>query len=137
EKDLRESERRYREFFATSRDCVFITSKEGKWIDFNDAALEVFGYDNRGELFKIHISSLYVDPEERTRFLVQIENDGYVKEYPVRLRRKDGTVIDTLITAGLRRSEDIFQVEFFGTIHDITQGKRVEEEKRKSEENFH
>lgn len=137
EKDLRESERRYREFFATSRDCVFITSKEGKWIDFNDAALELFGYDNREELFKIPISSLYVDPEERTRFLVQIENDGYVKEYPVRLRRKDGTVIDTLITAGLRRSEDIFQVEFFGTIRDITQGKRVEEEKRKSEENFH
>ncbi len=41
EKDLRESERRYREFFATSRDCVFITSKEGKWIDFNDAAPRV------------------------------------------------------------------------------------------------
>jgi PAS domain S-box-containing protein len=134
EEALRESERRYREFFATSRDCVFITSREGKWIDFNDAALELFGYDSREELLKIPIADLYVDPEERTRFLTHIEEQGYVRGNPVQLRRKDGKIIDTLITAGLRRSQDVSQTEFFGTIRDITQSKRVEEEKRKSEE---
>ncbi len=136
EEALRESERRYREFFATSRDCVFITSKEGKWINFNDAALELFGYDNREELFQIPISALYVDSDERTRFLAHIENQGYVKENPVQLRRKDGVVIDTLITAGVRRSEDSSKIEYYGTIRNITQSKRVEEEKRRSEENF-
>jgi PAS domain S-box-containing protein len=136
EEALRESERRYREFFATSRDCVFITSKEGKWINFNDAALELFGYDNREELFQAPISSLYVDPEERTRFLAQIEDQGYIRENPVQLRRKDGVVINTLITAGVRQSEDSSKIEYYGTIRDITQSKRVEEEKRKSEENF-
>ena len=32
-----ESERRYREFFEISQDCVFVISKDGKWIDLNDA----------------------------------------------------------------------------------------------------
>ena len=136
EEALRESERRYREFFATSRDCVFITSKEGNWIDFNDAALEFFGYDNREELFQVPISALYVDKEERTRFITHIENQGYVKEYPIKLKRKDGAVIDTLITAEFRRNEDSSKIEYYGTIRDITQSKRAEEEKRKSEENF-
>ena len=37
EKALLESEERYRSFFKTSRDSVFITSRDGKWIDMEGA----------------------------------------------------------------------------------------------------
>ena len=136
EEALRKSERRYREFFATSRDCVFITSMEGKWIDFNDAALEMFGYDSREELSQVPISSLYVNPEERSVLTTLIEKQSYVKEHPVLLRRRDGAVIDTLITAGFRRDADGSEREYYGTIRDITDRKRAEEELRKSEEKY-
>ena len=137
EEEVLESERRYREFFSTSRDCVFITSTAGKWIDFNDAALEMFGYDSREELFQVSISSLYINPEERSLFLALIEKQSYVKEHPVRLRRKDGAVIDALITSGFRQNADGSNREYYGTIRDITERKRVEEELARSEENFH
>jgi len=45
ERELRESEQRYHAFFATTQDSVFITSDDGRWIDFNDAAIQLFGYD--------------------------------------------------------------------------------------------
>lgn len=128
--DLRESERRYREFFTTSRDSVFITTRKGEWIDFNDAALEMFGYANREELSKVPIVSLYADPADRPLFLSLIEKQGSVKEYPVRLRRRDGTIIDTLITSKFRRGPSGSGGEYFGTIRDITERTRAEESLR-------
>jgi PAS domain S-box-containing protein/putative nucleotidyltransferase with HDIG domain len=135
-KELRESNRRYREFFATSRDCVFITSMEGKWIDFNDAALDIFGYDSREELSQVPISSLYVNLEERSMLMALIEKQGYVKEHPVQLRRRDGAVIDALITSGFRQNTDGFEKEYYGTIRDITHHKQAEEALRESEEKY-
>jgi PAS domain S-box-containing protein len=70
---LRESEARYREFFSISRDSVFITSPEGRWIDFNDATLEIFGYESRKVLFEVPISRRTggVHPSHRTKRLCQ------------------------------------------------------------------
>jgi diguanylate cyclase (GGDEF)-like protein/PAS domain S-box-containing protein len=133
---LPESERRYHEFFITSRDGVFITSAEGKWIDFNDAALEMFGYETREELSQVPIPSLYINPEEHSVFTSLIEKQGYVKEYPVRLRRKDGTVINTLITSWFQRDADGTTKEYYGTIRDITGQKWMEEELHRSETKF-
>lgn len=127
ERALRESESRYRDFFATSRDSVFITSAEGAWIDFNDAALEMFGYESREEMAEVPVASLYADPEERSRIFSLIEQRGSVREHPVRLIRKDGTVIDALITAAFRRGAPGPGGEYFGTIRDITKRKKAEE----------
>jgi len=124
---LRESEIRFREFFATSRDCVFITTQSGKWIDFNDAAVEMFGYDSREELFYVPISSLYLNPSERSKVLDAIVKQGYVQEYPVQLKRKDGVILDVLITAEDRMSADGTNKEYFGTIRNITARKQAED----------
>ena len=134
--ELRESERRYREFFATSRDSVLITSTRGEFIDSNDAALEMFGYDSREELFEVPISSLYVNPEERSVVLALIEKQGYVKEHPVQLRRRDGAVFDALITSGsgFRRNADGSESEYYGTIRDVTERNQAEEEVRRQAE---
>ncbi len=43
EEALRESEASYRQFFATSRDSVFITTPQGKFVDFNDVILDLLG----------------------------------------------------------------------------------------------
>ncbi|MDP3564915.1 MAG: PAS domain S-box protein, partial [Methanoregula sp.] len=129
EEALRQSEEKYREFFTTSRDCVFITSISGEWIDFNDTAMEMFGYDNRQEFGQRPVQDLYDRVEERTRFTALIAKEGYVREYPVRLKRKDGTGIDTLITAVPLRNPDGSPKAFVGSIRDITDRKRAEEQR--------
>jgi PAS domain S-box-containing protein len=131
EETLWESEKRYRRFFAASRDCVYITSADGQWIDCSDAAVDLFGYSSRDELFLFPIASLYADPAIRLAFLNVIEKQGYVEEYPVVLRRKDGTLFDALVTAGCRRDANDAEREFYGTIRDVSRFTRVREELRR------
>jgi PAS domain S-box-containing protein len=128
EEALRESETRYREFFTISRDSIFITSPEGRWIDFNDALVEMFGYASRKEMFEVPVQDIYADPKERSAFTHHIEREGYVKEYPVQLKQKDGTVIDTIVTTVPVRNPDGSTKAFIGTIRDVTKQKRAEQE---------
>jgi PAS domain S-box-containing protein len=135
EEALRENEERYRAFFKTSRDCVFISSAEGRWIDLNDAAVELFGYSNREELTKVHIRDLYADPEGRNKFIARMREKGYVKEYPFDMRRKDGSIIHTLLTSVVWNDADGNVLGYRGTIRDVTEKRRVEKElKAKHEE---
>ncbi len=130
EEELRRSQERYREFFTTARDCIFITSPKGKWIDFNNVAIDLFGYSTREELADIPIQDLYENADTRTEFNAKIIRDGYVEDYPVRLKRKDGTVIDALITSVPLRADNGSVKAFIGTIRDVTKQKRAEQEIR-------
>jgi PAS domain S-box-containing protein len=127
EEEARRSSELYREFFTTSRDCVFITSPQGQWIDFNESALEMFGYGTREELARVPMTQLYHKAEDRGEFLDYIGTEGYAKEYPMQLQRRDGTVIDTLITTEPIRNADGSVRAYVGTIRDITERKRAEE----------
>lgn len=133
---LRESEERYRQFFRTSLDSMFITTPEGWYIDFNDATVKIFGYTCREEVYHVSITSLYVHPEERAIFLKNVERDGYVKEHPLLLKKRDGTVFDALVTIVAQKKPDGSVKAFIGTIRDITDRKLAEDALRESEKNF-
>jgi PAS domain S-box-containing protein len=120
EEVLKESEEKYNRFFRTSMDCIFITSKDGRWIDLNDAAVRLFGYASREELMPVNISALYARPEERETHARIIAERGYTEELPMRLLKKDGTVMDTIITSVALRDRQGNVVGFQGTIRDIT-----------------
>ncbi|MBN2255898.1 MAG: PAS domain S-box protein, partial [Deltaproteobacteria bacterium] len=133
EKDLREREEKYRTFFETSRDCVFITSLDGGWIDMNDAAVELFGYADKDELLSHNVGELYENPEERENYICLLEQQGFVKEFPVDFRRKDGGVINCLLTGVAKKDKTGNVTQSQGTIKDITEQKQHEEERQRLE----
>lgn len=133
---LLESETRYREFFTTSRDSVFITTPDGRWIDFNDALVEMFRYGSRDELFQIPVTAVYAEEGARAAFHRIIQRQGCVKEHPVRGRKKDGTVFEALITTVPVRNADGSVKMFIGTIRDVTEQKRAEQALKESEEQY-
>jgi PAS domain S-box-containing protein len=124
-------EDRYKNFFRTSKDAVFITTKDGSWVDMNDAAVKLFGYENREELERIPIPKLYANPEDREQHIRLIEEKGFVKERPTKLRGKDGRLIDTLITSVAIKDESGNVTGFQGTIRDITEEKENNERLRR------
>ena len=128
---LRESEEKYSAFFKTSRDPVFITSKEGRGIDVNDAAVELFGYEDRDELLKVNVPDLYKNPEERRRHTQLIDQQGFTKDFAVNLRRKDGSIIKTIITSVIKKDGNGNVIGYHETIRDITERKRMEEERER------
>ncbi|HZX10356.1 MAG TPA: PAS domain S-box protein, partial [Acidobacteriota bacterium] len=132
ENELKRSEQKYRSFFQTSRDAVFITSKDGRWIDMNDAAVKLFGYKNKQELKKIRIPDLYENLEDRKRHLAVIEKQGFTKDFAVNLKRKDGRIINTLITSVVVKKKKGEATVYQGIIKDITERKKTEEKMEKS-----
>ena len=133
---LRESEERYRQFFRTTLDGLFITTPDAQWVDFNDAVVEMFGCTSREEVFNKPIISFYEHPEQRAVFVEHVEREGYVKEYPVRFRKLDGTVFESLMTVAPQKNPDGSTRVFIGTIRDISKHKLAEDALETSEEKF-
>ncbi|MFH0823553.1 MAG: PAS domain S-box protein, partial [Pseudomonadota bacterium] len=126
---LRESEERYRSFFETSRDAIFITTLDGKLVDVNEAALELIGYDSEGrdEFMREGVAGFYSNPAERAAHAELVLKTGFSKEYPVDLRKKDGTIVHALVTTVVRRDRDGNVIGFQGTIRDVTEQRRSTE----------
>jgi len=127
EATVRKSERKYRDFFTTSRDCIFITSPEGRWVDFNDAAMELLGYGERSELAAVPIQDTYANPEERQHLLELLQGRDFLKDHPLDLKRRDGTVIHVLITVAVLRDAEGRIESLQGTLRDVTEQKQAEE----------
>ncbi len=139
EEALRESEERYRNFFATSQDGVFMTSQDGQFIDVNAAALKMLGYSpgEREEALLKSVTDFYANPEERAAHVALVSELGLSKEYPVDLRKADGTILATLVTTVPRRDSKGTIIGFQGSIRDITERKRSEEILRNTVQRFH
>jgi PAS domain S-box-containing protein len=135
EEALRESEEKYRSLFEESRDTICITTKEGKFIDINQAGLELFGY-TKEELMSLNVQETYANPDDRPRFQQEIEKKGFVRDFEIKLCKKDGTEMDCLLTSILRQAIDGSILRYQGIIRDITERKRAEDALRESEKRF-
>jgi diguanylate cyclase (GGDEF)-like protein/PAS domain S-box-containing protein len=132
---LRESESRYRALFQDSRHAIYITSLTGRFEEANAALLELIGY-TREELQSASARDHYADLDEREHFQAAIEAHGYVREYPIRLKRKDGEIRHCLLSATLRRGPADEVIGYQGIVEDVTARYCAERALRSSEEYF-
>ncbi|MBI5643759.1 MAG: PAS domain S-box protein [Deltaproteobacteria bacterium] len=122
---LRLSEEKYRKLFEDSKDVIFIGTRDGKVVDVNPAAEDLLGY-TRDELLNIHIKDFYDDPAERELFKKEIERHGFVRDFEVTLKKKDGTRIFATITANAVKDRTGNISAYRGIIHDLTRHKELE-----------
>lgn len=133
---LQESEEKFKRFFMTSKDPVYITSKDGRWLDANQATIDLFGYESKREFFSTHVSQVYLNPEDRPKVLKQVEHSGFVKDLPVDLVDKDGNILHTVLTTTAIKDESGEVVAFQGTIRDNTNWISTQREMRQRRENL-
>jgi len=130
EKELRTSEEKYRNLFESVRHGIYISTKEGRFLDCNPALLEMLGYDSKEEFLQIDIvKDLYLKPEDRIAFQKLIEEQGFVKDLELQFKKKNKEIITVLLTAHVRRENGEI-VGYQGIIVDITERKRMEKELR-------
>ena len=133
EDELRISEEDYKRLFANVGVGVYISSKEGKFLDANKALLDMLGYKDKKEFLKIDIAKdLYVRPEDRRKFQEMIEHDGQVIDYEVQFKRKDGKAIPVLHTGHVRYDQDGNVLGYEGINVDQSQRKQMEKELREA-----
>lgn len=127
EQSLRQSEEQYRRLFEQSRDAIYVASREGRALEFNQAAMEMFDYSAE-EILQLSIPDLYPTPEERRRFQEEIEKTGSVVNYPVQLLRKGGAFLDCLLTSALVHDNEGQIIGYQGIIRNVTEQKRLEKQ---------
>jgi PAS domain S-box-containing protein len=125
---LQALEKQYRNLFEESKDAVFITNPDGKLIELNPAGVELLGFLSKEEIFAIgSVLNLYHNPEERTAFREKIESQGYVKDFEITFKRKDGQPIIGQVTATLVRDKQGNIKGYRGIIRDMTHQKQLEQ----------
>ncbi len=133
EKMLRASIEDYKELFEHVRVGVTMSSKEGKYIEANQAFVDMLGYRSREEIFKLDITrDLYLKPEDRRKYQELIDRNGHVIDYEVDLKRKDGKVISVLRTAHARYDREGNVLGYEGVCVDQTQRKEMERQLKKA-----
>lgn len=133
---LRESEERYRNLFEESKDGVIIWTAEGKILGVNQAVLEIFDSDTEN-MIGSEISTIYADPSEHRAFQGLLDRDGTVRGHELRLSRRNGAVMDCLLTATIRRDKKGAILGYQGIVRDITDLKRNENELKRTLETLH
>jgi two-component system NtrC family sensor kinase len=129
EKKLKESEEKFRNLFERVRHGLFISAKEGHFLDCNQALLEMAGYQNKEEFLKMDIAKdLYVNPGDRKTFMELVEKLGFVKDFEVEFKKKNGERITVLLTATAKRDEKGTTIGYEGLNIDITDRKKMEKE---------
>jgi PAS domain S-box-containing protein len=136
EQELKESEEKYRTLTYNVNVSVFRNSPgpNGRFIEVNPEILKMFGYESKKEFFKLNVSDLYQNPEERKKFSEKMLRDGSVKNEELQLKKKDGTPITCSVSAVAVKDEKGRARYFDGIIEDITERKRVEKEIKESRE---
>ena len=129
EEELRASAEDYRRLFENVRCGIYVSTKEGKFLNANKALLDMLGYESKEEFLKIDIANdLYLRPEDRRNWQEMIERDGFVKDYEVDFKRKDGEPISVLHTAHVRYDHDGKVIGYEGMNVDQSERRKMEEE---------
>ena len=122
---LRESENRYRSLFNDSKDGVYETSQDGRLIVANKSLCDIFGYEH-DEMIGMDVHGLYSELADRDKFVQEMEEKGFVKDYLLRLRRKDGTPIQCELSATRQMDGGEPGNGFRGIMRDVSGRKQLE-----------
>jgi PAS domain S-box-containing protein len=137
-KDLKESEEKYRFIFENAVEGIYQTS-EGRIITANPAIARIFGYESPEE-FMTTISDLrtqiYAYPDQRDKAIELMNKNGFVKNFELQCLHKNGNIIWLTFNTRPVRDNQGTVLYYAGTCQDITERKKTEEALKKSEKNL-
>ncbi|MFC2144723.1 HD domain-containing phosphohydrolase [Actinomycetota bacterium] len=118
---LKRSEGRYRSLFENSLDGIYISTKDGKYIDANPSLVRMLDYASREELLSVNIpEKVYYSSGERP------SREDRNRVFETSLKRKDGTRIFVEISSRVicdSEGNSFYQ----GIVRDITLRRNAEE----------
>ncbi len=124
---INQSEKKYRTLFEESEDAVFVSSLDGKFQEINPAGVSMFGYESREEFLKMDISrDLYFSQDERNALVDRILRDGFVRNFEITLKKKNGSPVTVVQSTNLVRDENGNAVFLRGIIRDITEQRKLQ-----------
>jgi PAS domain S-box-containing protein len=94
EETFHQSEEIFSKVFRLSPESITLTSlNQGRYIDVNESFLRMTGYSH-DEVIGRNASelSIWVDPNDRVKFIQGLKEQGFIRNLEVRMRKKSGDV---------------------------------------------
>ena len=131
--ERRRAEQRYQVLVENIREGVFIATPDNRLIDFNQAFMNMLGYETREELLRVENvgDTLYVNPYDRDRLMKLLQDYNSVSNFEFQIRRKDGVIRTLLESSFVTRDLAGGITAYQGFVLDITERKKVEQEIRR------
>ena len=136
QKQLEDSEKRYRSIFEGAIEGIFQETPEGSLLTANPAMATIFGYSSKEDLIQYCTDTgkqLYAHPRVRQHLMHKLEKQGFVKNIPLEMRHQKGHNLTIAMTARLVHDENdnLFYIE--GLLSDISQQQQLEAELRQAQ----
>jgi PAS domain S-box-containing protein len=117
-----------RSLIEASLDPLVTISLEGKITDVNKATEKVTG-SSRVELAGTDFSDYFVDPGKARKGYQQVLQKGFVADYPLQIRHRDGHVTDVLYNASVYHDNAGKVLGIFAAARDVTALNKAEHER--------
>jgi PAS domain S-box-containing protein len=128
---LMESEIKYRRIFESFEDLYYQTDEKGIIRVLSPSLYRLTGW-SPDELIGKPVTDVYVSPNDQGGLLAEISQSGFLRDYEVFLKKKDGTQTYASLTASILTDPDGRLRGIAGTLRDITERKQAEEERKQS-----
>jgi PAS domain S-box-containing protein len=128
---LKESEAKYRHIFENAMEGIFQTSIDGEIMSANPSFASLFGYRSPEDIIKTIKDiryEIYADEGHRNELRRLLDKQGFVRNFEVQCRRKDGHKIWISLNIRVVRDSDNKILFYEGTLVDITERKKVKED---------
>jgi PAS domain S-box-containing protein len=129
---LRDASLYTRNLIEASLDPLVTISANGKIMDVNSATELITGV-SRDELVGADFSDYFTEPKKAAEGYQRVFREGFIRDYPLAVRHRSGSVTDVLYNATVYRNETGAVLGVFAAARDITELKQAEEELRKKE----
>jgi len=117
-----------RSLFEASLDPLVMISAKGKILDVNEGSIEATGVA-REKLIGTDFSDYFTEPEKARNGYEQVFAKGFVTDYPLTIRHKDGNLTDVLYNASVYKDVHESVLGVFAAARDITDQKLAEAER--------
>ena len=84
--------------FKKSQEAMFLTSRDGYFLDVNDSMALLLGY-KKSELIGMNVEKIYDVNKDRDLYIKYIEEKGVAQNYEITLKTSDGKELFCLIDA--------------------------------------
>jgi PAS domain S-box-containing protein len=114
-----------RSLIEASLDPFVTISPDGKITDVNEATIKVTGAP-RDELIGTDFSDYFTEPGEAARGYEQVFAKGYVTDYPLTIRHRDGRLTSVLYNASVYLDAQGEVLGVFAAARDVTAQRQAE-----------
>jgi len=118
-----------RSLIEASLDPLVTISAEGKITDVNNASISITGVP-REELIGTDFSHYFTEPEKAQEGYRLVFEKGFVADYPLTIKHKNGKLTDVLYNASVYKDDKGNVLGVFAAARDVTQSKNTEEQLR-------